>query len=662
MTSFDLYGIPENPTLAALLPPYGVNFAKMLDGAFAPNGTDGMPDPITDPLSCFTYLVNKANVRKISAQQRPMLRLADQNLNVIAEIVGELSCDTEELMSDTGTARVVMTYDNYLVDWMVNQLQVYTDVHLIIDPIPTQRTWKTRWGGKIHQINVKRNEDGTSTVELIALSMREHAKKLLIAATPWFAPEIQPLRIWVLPGPIRTILFATFMINLMRLFTPGISTITNAFNPLSWINPALLDQNIIADFNPLSWPIQVAFVNPLLDQSRWTAIGATWTDWHASTVDMLKDCGVVMRAYTFLKDEDTDSPNPELANLITGTEQATIDILDALGLSSADQLVEALGDAEVEAFTMPTRNCVVFSLEDMSGQAGPTGTAIDGLLNLIGVTFDDLFTSVLINADTGQTLDGEPVIDVINPTAPIAEDLLGVAPQPPTVIWRESTFDRVINKQHTLYKAPPLTMMTGGRSPSIVNQAQTFGIQFGLSQIQTVIAAGGGLGGVAVEGGPPIGAGLFSLYQGQLDNVLLAWERITDPTRAVWTGDLAYQEHFERGTQVAYTLSSILSLRQADFNTRAYYGFQAQILSGFPWVLDVDVRLGERAGWEFDGVIYVDQITAIKRTWDRQSPVLCTISVGDDRDKQDPVARGMRALNAVYGAFAAFLGEGTLFG
>lgn len=85
-------------------------------------------------------------------------------------------------------------------------------------------------------------------------------------------------------------------------------------------------------------------------------------------------------------------------------------------------------------------------------------------------------------------------------------------------------------------------------------------------------------------------------------------------------------------------------------------------MSGFPWVLDVDVRLGERAGWEFDGVIYVDQITAIKRTWDRQSPVLCTISVGDDRDKQDPVARGMRALNAVYGAFAAFLGEGTLFG
>jgi hypothetical protein len=255
-------------------------------------------------------------------------------------------------------------------------------------------------------------------------------------------------------------------------------------------------------------------------------------------------------------------------------------------------------------------------------------------------------------------LGGEQVIDVINPTDPVVEAALGVAPQPPKVIWRESTYDRVVSKSHTLYKAPPLTMMTGGRSPSLVNQAQTFAIQFGLSQLQTVVV--GGFGGSI--GGPPIGAGLSSLYQGQLDNILLAWERITDPTRAAWTGDLAYQEHFEQGTQTAYTLASILTLRQGDFNTRAYYGFQAQVYSGFPWVLDVDIRLGERGGWEFDEVIYVDQLTAIRRQWDRQTPVLCTLSVGDDKDKQDPVARSMRALNAFYGLFQAFAGEGTLFG
>lgn len=507
-TSFDILGVPENPTLTNLLPPLGIQFSKFLD-VFAPVGVDGIPDPATDPMSCFAFMMNKANLKIASAQQRPMCRLADQNLNVVAELVGELSCDEEELMSDTGQARLVITYDNYLVDFMVNQIQVYTDVHLVIDPIPTQRSWRTRWGGKIHQINVKRNEDGTSTVELIALSHREHAKKLLIAATPFFAPEVQPLRMWVLPGPLRTILFATFFINLCRLFVPGLSTITNIFNPLSWLNP--LDPTSIADFDPLSWPIQVAFVNPLIDQSRWTAIGATWTDWHSSTTDLLKDTGCIMRAYTWLE-EDEDSPYTELSDLITGVEGAGIDLLDALGLSSGDQLVEQLAGAAIDTLARPKRNCVVFSLEDFSGQAGPTGTAIDGLLNLIGVTFDDLFTTILINADTGQTLDGEPVIDVINPVTPVAESLLGVAPQPPKVIWRESQFDRVVSKSHTLYKAPPLTMMTGGRSPNIVNQAQTFAIRWGLSQLQTVITAGV----FGQEGGPPIGAGLDNIYQGQL--------------------------------------------------------------------------------------------------------------------------------------------------
>jgi hypothetical protein len=658
-TSFDLFGFPEQPTLP-------IQFQQYIADVFAPNGIDGVPDAAVDPMTAFNWLVNKANLKTQSAQQRPMTRLADQNLNIMAELVGELDCTQEELMSDTGQAVLTITYDNFVVDWLVNKIQVIQDVHLIIDPIPTQRTWATRWGGKIHQINVRRNEDGTSTVQIVALSHREHAKKLLIGATPWFAPEIQPLRMWVLPGPIRTILYATFMINLARLFVPGLSFITNMFNPAAWINP--VDQTAVDNFNPLAWPIQVAFVNPILDESRWTVVASTWTDWHSATTDMLKDCGVVLRAYTWLEEDgsgDPDvstafgtSPYNELADIITGVEGQAIDLLNALDLSSADALVEVLGNDLIGSLATPQRNCVVFRLEDMSGQTGPTGTAIDGLLNVIGVTMDDLFTTVLIDADTGQTLGGEPVVDVINPTTPIFESLLGVAPAPPNTIWRESAYDRVQYKQHTLIKAPPLTMMTGGRSPSIVNQTQDFAIQYGLSQLQVVVAAGWG-GNI---GGPPIGAGLSDLYQGQLDNILLAWERITDPERALWTGDLAYQEHFERGSQTAYTLASIITLRQADWNTRAYYGFQAQIISGFPWVIDVDVRLGERAGWEFDGVIYVDQITAIKRQWDRQSPVITNVSVGDDRDKQDPIARGLRAINAVYGLFGALLGEGTLFG
>lgn len=656
MTSFELFGSNENPTLAGLFPPYGLSFSKLLDGINLPDGSEGIPDPVTAPVSCFNWMVAKANLKTQSAQQRPMVRLADENLNIMAELVGELSCTTEELMADTGQASIVCSYDNWIVDWLINQTRVDQDIHLIIDPTPTQRTWRTRWGGKVHQINVKRNEDGTSTVEIIALSMREHAKRLLVASNPVVAPEINLPQMWILPGPIRTILFVTFFLNLARLFVPGLSGITNAFNPIGWINP--LNTGALFNFDPLAWPIQCAFVNPAIDVSRWTAIGATWQSWHDATTDMLKDCGCIMRAYTFLKDEDEDSPHTELVELINGP----VDLLKAFNLEGPEKLVEQLAGRAANALARPTRNCVVFSLEDLSGQAGPTGTPLDGLLNLVGVTADDLFTTILFDTDTGQTLGGEPVVDVINPTSPIFESLLQVAPQPPKAIWRESAYDRVQSKSHTLYKAPVKTIMTGGRSPSIVNETQTFGIQYGLSQIQTVVAAGPAEFAAVVESGPPIGAGLSSLYQGQLDNTLLAWERITDPVRAIWTGDLGYNEHLETGSQTAYTLASILTLRQGDWNTRAYYGFQAQVISGFPWVLDVDVRLGERAGWEMDGIIYVDQITAIKRSWDRGSPVLCNLSVGDDKDKQDPIARGLRAINAVYGVLGGLLGQGTLFG
>ena len=80
-----------------------------------------------------------------------------------------------------------------------------------------------------------------------------------------------------------------------------------------------------------------------------------------------------------------------------------------------------------------------------------------------------------------------------------------------------------------------------------------------------------------------------------------------------------------------------------------------------PWMIDVDARLGDRAGFEFDGVIYVDQITAIRREYDRTKPVLVSLSIGDDRDHRDPMARVMRFVSAIWTTVGALAGEGTIF-
>lgn len=579
--------------------------------------TKASPDPVNDPMSAYRYLRGRRKIIEDSARQRPMLRLFDKNMQPIAQIANERTASVEEMATDAGQASVVLRYDSWLTDFILKQTKIHEDLHLVVDPIPTKPTWRTRWGGKVTGIIAKRDSSGIHTLELEAISNRQHAKNLLFAANPIFPPEIQLPKMWVLPGNTRTILSMSMFINLARLFFPVLSIPTNIFNPFSWINGGL------TSMDPLSWPLQVQFVNPLIDQSRLSVLGATWTDWHSAMDDMLRDAGCIFRAYTWLT-EDEESPHTELVDLVRG-----------------------MGPLEdgMNKLARPHRNCVMFAVEDKSGVTGPTGTAVDGVIDLIGATADDLITETLIPLDKNN--DGKP--------DPLFRKLLGVAPEKPKTIWYDGQYSGIIESERRQHKGPVRTVMTGGRSPSIVNQAQTFAIRYALSQLAQVINYG--LGAYQQYGTE----GLDNVYQGQLDNTLLAWMRFTDPVRALWSGDFAWQEHFERGGGTAYTLSGIVTLRLGHYNSRAWQGFTVSVINGRPHAVDVDVVLGDRAGFEQAGIIYTDQITAIKRTWSRSEPVTVHLSIGDDQAKGDPFARGLRALQAVWTTLGHFLGEGTIF-
>jgi len=636
-----LFGLPLNPidNLGAELPVRFTNlWANPLgQNMFLPNGADGCPSAKTSPVGAFNYLHNKRTMIEKSAMLRPLFRLADKNLNIVGELTGEMSAEFEELMVDSGAARYVVRYDNWLVDYMVNLTRVEEDLHLIIDRDPYNADdCRRRWGGKIHTINIQRHDDGTSTVELLAISNREHAKRLLFAASPFLPPEIQLPKMWILPGPIRTVLFMSMFVNLARLFVPGLSFISNVLNPASWLDP--LNGDSLFNVNPLEWPIQVAFVNPAVDTSMWTALGATWTDWHSATGDMLRDAGVMLRCYTYFVG-DTYNPYEELTDL--------------LGLSQMTQIANSV--------VRPMRNCVIFCLLDKSGHTGPTGTAFDGLLDVIGVNLDDLISSQLVDASTGLALDGEPVVNVEDSNYPIFQSLLGVAPPVPKVIWREGQFTALVEATHTLHKSSPRTVMTGGRSPTLVNETQTFLIRWGLSQLSDMInVAIGTMINTAYQ--MPLTPGLDNLYQSQLDNTIFAWERFTDPLRAIWNGDLSYQEYFERGSSTAYTMAGFLTLRTALDKTKPRQGFKATVRNGHPWTYGYDTDLGDRNAFEFDGVLYVDQIYGGKTKLDRKTGVLDTLTIGDDKDKSDSLARTMRAVQSLYTMFGALLGEGIIFG
>lgn len=618
------------------LSPGEIAFAqtKLLEGLFPyALGQMGEPDPRKDPLAAFRYAKKRREVEELAAKQRPMMRIYDGSMNYVTHLTGEMAGSCEEIVADSGKATAAIRFNNAVGDFLLNETKIHEDLHLVIDPIPSQRTWRTRWGGKITGIVGRKDSNGIHTIELEAVHNREHAKHLLFGANPVFPPEVQLPKMWVLPGNTRTILALSMFVNLARLFFPALSIPTNIFNPGGWINP--LGPDSIMNLDPLSWPLQMCFVNAAFDQSRTSALGATWTDWHSAMDPLLQDAGCVFRAHTWLT-EDEETCHDELAD--------------------AARLLGPIGTPLAEA-TRPKRNCVAFRITDESGRDGPTGTAFDGIINAAAVTFGDLLSPILVNVETGETYQGRDLVEASGEQrSTIVERLAGVAKKPPRVIWWEGQYSGTIESERRLHKGPVKTIMTGGRSPSIVNQAQTFAIRYALSQLGQTIAAG--IGAYAT----PFAEGLDNLYQGQLDNVLFAWQRFTDPMRALFSGDMAWQEHFERGGGVAYVLSSVLTLRVGHYKTRAWQGFTTKVINGRPHLVDVDITLGERGGFEQDRIIFVDQLTAIKRHWDRDTPVTVDLSLGDDRDKEDPASRGVRMLQAMWAVLGMFLGEGTIFG
>lgn len=650
MTQFlsDIFGLPDQSKI-------GLQFTRWIDDLLPTPGANGVPDLLKQPLQCATYLQGVRQIAINQGKQHPLIRIGDRNLDILTEVDGELSCNLEELLGDTGKAVLKIRHDHWLTDYLIHQTKPVSDLHLLIDPIPTQQDWRTRWGGKITEIHIKKTDQGTSEIELTALSFYEHAKRILIAANPIFPPEVQLPRMWVLPGPIRTICMATMFINLARQFMPGWSGLTNIANPAGWINP--LSPDAVLNVLPTSWPIQVAFVNPLLDQSRWSSLGSAWGTAHDAFKDILMDGGVMMRCYTYLT-TDKDSPNHELASLMT----LAPDLLSIILGVNLDDIT-----TPIEKLVAPTRNCAIFGFENIAGHTGPTGTAADGLMATVGVTLDDLITPVTIDLNTGETFDpgrtlnGLPVEDAagIDRTY-LIESLLDVAPQPPRVIWWDGYFNGLMNSDLTWHKGTVKTVMTGSKSPVIVNQAQTFAIRYSLAKLSEVINKG-----IAEDFGAPQQVagtpGLDNLYQNQLDNTLLAWQRFTDPIRAIYAGELAWLEHFEKGTGTAYTLASVLTLRTGNWKTRQWAAFKATALDGFPWIANVDYQLGDRVGFEHDGVIYVDNVFSLKREWDWTKPVRVSMAIGQDKNKSDPFNAAFKTMAAVYSLVGQLAGEGTIF-
>ena len=125
---------------------------------------------------------------------------------------------------------------------------------------------------------------------------------------------------------------------------------------------------------------------------------------------------------------------------------------------------------------------------------------------------------------------------------------------------------------------------------------------------------------------------------------------------------MKWLEHFEAGSGTAYTLASTLTLREGYWKTRPWCAFKAGTLNGMPWLAYIDYQLGQRVGFEHDGILYVDNVTSIKWSWSDYNAMRVDLKVGDDNNRDDPFAAAFKTMANVYKLVGQLAGEGTLFG
>jgi hypothetical protein len=536
-------------------------------------------------------------------RQRPLLRLWDKQFSYLGTVCAERTSEYGRMMDDSAAGTISLAWSDWLADLCAHKTRVEEDLHLTIDPNPNARNWRTRLGYRVTAVRAVKHEDGTKTVELDIIALREHAKHLRIASTPACAPEFQPLKSWIWMQNLRSGLAFTTFINLARNYWPMLAVPVSLMDPLHWATTRA------GNMSPLHWPLQVQFVNPILDQSRVLPIASKWGDLHSVAEPLMDDAGVCLVDYIWLPEDET-SPHPELAALVG------------------------------EAAARPTRACIVLAFEDKSGVTGPTGTAIDGAFNLVAATLDDLITEVILPLD----LDGDGVTD------PFFRKILGVAPEKPSLVWRDCEYSGLTASTHKMQRATSQTVFTGGKSPTWLNQVIAFGVRYGLAQLDMTITTG-----VGQDFQMPATSGLNEIYQGQFDDILLAYQKFTNPKTAAWMNDYALLEGFESGNGFAYVVSSALTLRQGLFKRSPKVSFTMQARDGEPWCYGYDYVVGDRGLFEIDAIYYTEQIRGVKWRYDASTAIRAELTIGRDRER-DPFEAGLKALADGWNAIGTLIG------
>lgn len=281
-------------------------------------------------------------------------------------------------------------------------------------------------------------------------------------------------------------------------------------------------------------------------------------------------------------------------------------------------------DPQPSPFIKLTKECIVFDILDKRGVTGRTGTILDGLFNTIIDTIDPIVGAVV----GAFTQDSEMYS---------LSKFFGTDPKDPWVVFRDDPDDDVFDSETIINSPQAHTYIVGGQSPEWLNKGINMLVN---AAIQGLLAA--------------IGIGfLGDLLSGELDDIVLAFQSVTNNAMRQQFGTFMLPEAFDTTGTTAYTFDSAQALRQLAWECRPYRTHSVTLLDSRPFVVFKHFDVGDPVGWEDDddGEIHVDYVRRIVVTDNRSSKAKVTVTIGDDEDEKDPFTKALARIGKVKQAF-----------
>ncbi|WP_280371179.1 hypothetical protein [Nocardia wallacei] len=504
------------------------------------------------------YLVDRRRAEKRDATARPDIAFCDKYWEPVSYLRGELAWDFQEIANDTGEGEVTIPGDHLLAYWLLDPKRALEDVHILVNT----KYW--RWSGKCDYIQRIFKAGEMVAVRVHFLHDFHQAKRLICYANPAFPAEFQTPKAMPYAGPSCTGISLYGLSNLWR--AQALNAIPdNIFDPGQWSGL----------WDPSAWWTTMVPINPVTDTSQWTVLSARFPYFYDLVAPTLANAQVLLRPQRWMPGEP--QPAPSFFNLTHSTR--------------------------------------VFHVENKSAYVGPTGTLVDGLLNLVGTIAEDYINQIINELSREQ------------PDEYKLPGWFGTIQSAPWVAFPEGKYTTLKSSTMTIHKALAYAMITGGKSPQWVNSAAKLAANAALGYLGLLI------------GNPGLALGVFDFL---LEDVLLAFHRLGNPIRKAAMGPDAWMEHWVQGPGVGFTLSTLQAMITGFWDTKGYTSFTAEIDAYAPYVPGKHFGLMDRIAFEVNGHWQVDHVHSIRNKGDRATLPTWEISIGTDEAEEEPTAKLMR--------------------